>query len=96
MKRLLLTLPLGVALLTPAYMSAQDHDRDHDHERYYDKSHKDYHEWNAGEERAWHRYWEDRHHGYVDWARASEAQRQAYWRWRHDHPDSVLFRVSVR
>lgn len=89
MKKLLMALPLGIALLAPAYMSAQDH-------RYYDAEHKDYHQWNGNEDRAWHRYWEDRHHHYIDWERASESQRRAYWRWRHDHPDSVLFRVDVR
>ena len=99
MKRLLFALPLSLALLTPAYMAtaapAQDHDRDRDH-RYYDPSHRDYHEWNGGENRAWRRYWEDRHRHYIEWDRASEAQRRAYWRWRHDHPDSVLFQVNVR
>lgn len=93
MKRLLLTLPLGVALLTPTLMVAQDH---HDDHRYYDKEHRDYHEWNANEDRAYRRYWEERHHTYVDWARASAAQQQAYWNWRHSHPDSVLFQVNVR
>lgn len=99
MKKLLLALPLGVALLTPTYSFAQDHDRDdhHDHDRrYYDAEHKDYHEWNGNEDRAYHRYWEDRHRGYIEWDRASAAQRRAYWRWRHEHPDSVLFQVNVR
>jgi hypothetical protein len=91
MKKLLLALPIAVALANPVYVMAQDHDH-----RYYDREHKDYHEWNAGEDKAWHRYWEDRHAHYVDWNRASERQRQAYWHWRHEHPDSVLFQVNVR
>ena len=91
MKRILLTLPLGLALLTPAYLVAQDHDH-----RYYDKEHKDWHEWNANEDRAYRRYWEDRHHAYINWERANAGQRQAYWNWRHNHPDSVLFQVNVR
>ena len=98
MKKLFLALPLGIALLSPSYLVAQDHDRDHDrdHEhRYYDADHRDYHEWNEREDRAYHRYWEDRHRHYIDWERASEAQRRAYWRWRHEHPDSVLFQVEV-
>lgn len=90
MKKLLLALPLGISLLAPTYLVAQDHDH-----RYYDAEHKDYHEWNATEDKAYHRYWEDRHHGYIDWNRANEAQRRAYWRWRHEHPDSVLFQVQV-
>jgi hypothetical protein len=91
MKKLLMALPLGMALLTPAYTFAQDHDH-----RYYDAEHRDYHEWNANEDRAYHRYWEDRHRHYVGWERASAAQRRAYWRWRHEHSDSVLFQVNVR
>jgi hypothetical protein len=99
MKKLLLALPLGVALLAPAYSFAQDHDRDDHHDRdhrYYDAEHRDYHEWNANEDRAYHRYWEDRRHRYIDWERANAAQRRAYWHWRHEHPDSVLFQVNVR
>lgn len=96
MKKFLLALPLGVALLTPTYLVAQDHDRDDHHDRrYYDAEHKDYHEWNATEDRAYHRYWEDRHHAYIGWERANDAQRREYWRWRHEHPDSVLFQVQV-
>jgi hypothetical protein len=94
MKKLLLALPLGIALLSPCYMSAQDRDHDRDH-RYWDAEHRDYHEWNGTEDRAWHRYWEDRHHRYIDWERANAAQRRAYWHWRHEHPDSVLFQVQV-
>jgi hypothetical protein len=98
MKKLLLALPLGVALFAPTYTFAQDRD-DHyrdDRNRYYDRDHRDYHEWNANEDRAYRRYWEYRHRHYIEWERASEAQRRAYWRWRHEHPDSVLFQVNVR
>jgi len=90
MKKILTALSLSVALMAPITMYAgQDHDRDH-HDRYYDKKHKDYHEWNAHEDQAWRIYWQQRHHAYIDWNRASEAQRQAYWNWRHNHSDAVL------
>ena len=95
MKKLLTALSLSVALTVPVYLNAQDHDRD-DHHRYYDADHRDYHEWNANEDRAYRRYWEDRHHTYIEWERSNAAQRRAYWRWRHEHPDSVLFQVNVR
>jgi hypothetical protein len=94
MKKIITTLSFGLALLTPTYLFAQgrDHDRDHrDDQRYYDKHHKDYHEWNSHEDRAWHMYWERQHRqNYVDWNRANERQREDYWNWRHSHPDSVL------
>ena len=84
---------LGVGLILPAALPAQDehHDRDHDKNRYYDSDRKDYHEWNEGENRAWHRYWEEQHHAAVEWQHAKEEQRRAYWRWRHEHPDTMLW-----
>ena len=78
---------LTSALLTPVGLCAQDH---HDDRGYYDKHHKDYHQWNDHEDRAWHMYWEQRHRPYVDWAAANESQRQAYWDWRHNHSDALL------
>jgi len=76
---------LGFGLMMP--IVAQDRD-DHDRrERYYDRDHRDYHQWNEGENRAWHRYWEEQRHEAIEWQRATEAQRAAYWRWRHAHPD---------
>jgi hypothetical protein len=78
---------LSVGFIVP--MAAQP-PRD-EPQRYYDGERKDYHEWNAGEDRAWHRYWEEQHHAAIEWRRAKEEQRRAYWRWRHEHPDSVLW-----
>lgn len=87
MKKILTTLTLTAALLTPLSLVAQDH---HDDRGYYDAHHKDYHQWNDHEDRAYHIYWEQHHHAYVDWAAASAAQRQAYWDWRHSHSDAIL------
>lgn len=83
---------LSAALTIPAAVVAQDHDhdRDHDDHRFYDKRHKDYHEWNDHEDRAWHMYWEQRHRPHIDWDRASERQRERYWQWRHEHSDALL------
>jgi len=55
--------------------------------RYYDRDHRDYHEWNDREARAWHRYWQEQHRREIAWERAKERQRRDYWRWRHEHPD---------
>jgi hypothetical protein len=83
---LLLTAGLTIPIASfPLAAQERDHDRDH---RYYDTDRKDYHEWNTGEERAWHRYWEEQHRAAVQWERANEEQRRAYWRWRHEHPDA--------
>jgi hypothetical protein len=79
MRRLAGTLVLGLTLLTPAAVFAQS--------RYYDRDHRDYHEWNEAESRAYRHYLEERRERYREWNRASRAQQRAYWRWRHDHLD---------
>jgi hypothetical protein len=88
MKKAIVWAALSVALLTPLAATAQDH-------RFYDRHHKDYHEWNDHEDRAWHMYWQQRHHGQVDWARANERDRQRYWDWRHSHSDAIL-NINIR
>ena len=87
---------LGCALLIPVGLLAQDrghHDGDNHH--YYDKRHKDYHDWNAHEDLAYHRYWQDRHRQYVEFNSLNERQRQSYWAWRHNHSDAV-WRIDIR
>lgn len=88
MKRFLIVLVTLCALMTPAQIFGQDGYRRpyRDREgRYYDRDHRDYHEWNERERRAWHRYWAERHRREIEWERANERQRRAYWRWRHEH-----------
>jgi len=92
MFKLATSILLGAGLMLP--LVAQDRDRDDHHDRrdrYYDNDRKDYHEWNEGEQRAWHRYWEQQHRAAIDWQRAKEEQRREYWRWRHEHPDRLLW-----
>jgi hypothetical protein len=109
MKKIIISLPLMAALLVPVSLLAQDRDRDHDDhhdrrdgdrhdghdQRYFDSRHKDYHEWNGSEDRAYHMYWEQRHRSYVDWDHASQRQRQDYWNWRHNHSDALL-QINIR
>lgn len=66
---------------TPLLVMADDHDK-----RYYDREHKDYHAWNADENRAWSHYAQEQHYKTSDWAHAKREQQAAYWKWRHDHP----------
>jgi hypothetical protein len=84
MRNLLFALLLGTSMITwtPGILKADDR-------RYYDdRDHRDRHEWNEAENRAW-RHWlrEERHERYRDWARANDRQRREYWRWRHEHQD---------
>jgi hypothetical protein len=79
------------ALLLPVAMRADDHDRDdhHDH-RYYDRAHKDYHNWDNREDQAYRGWYAERYHDrqYRDFNRLHRNDQQAYWTWRHEHPDN--------
>ena len=55
--------------------------------RFYDRGHRDYHDWDDRESRYYER-WRHDHPGFVIEFRKNNRERQAeYWRWRHDHPD---------
>jgi len=82
---------LGAALIAPLAVNADDHDR-----RYYDRDHRDYHEWNSREDRAYRVYLGEQHRSYREFSRETRYRRAHYFRWRHRHPDSTLFRVEVR
>ena len=78
-----------------AAASPQD-DRNHENnenrerennKRYYDKSHKDYHNWNANEGRSYQRY-QTEHHQKRDFTRLNNRQQTSYWNWRHSNPDN--------
>jgi hypothetical protein len=82
MKRLIGTLLLGASLMAPVAVFAADH-------RYYDRDHRDWHEWNENENRAY-RHWlmeERREHQYREYRRLSAERQREYWRWRHEHTD---------
>jgi hypothetical protein len=85
MRRIVGTIVMSAFLMSPAFLMADDHDK-----RYYDKEHKDYHHWDAREDKAYHVYWEQNHHPYRDWGKINDHDRADYWRWRHEHSDSVL------
>jgi hypothetical protein len=76
MLRYLGTLFLGVALLAPVAVYAQDHDRDHQT-----------HVWNANEDPYWRQYLKENHKKYHDWAKSNKREQEAYWKWRDTHRD---------
>jgi hypothetical protein len=82
MRRYLHTILLGAALMAPLALRADDHPK-----RYYDREHKDYHEWNDREQQAYQRYREEKHVANHDWQHARKAEQSDYWKWRHQHPD---------
>ena len=86
----LVTAFLAAALAVPLAGALQDHDN-HDHDRddhrIYDRDHKDYHTWDANEDRAYRGWLETRHETYLDFNRLDAKRQQEYWAWRHNHED---------
>ena len=55
--------------------------------RVYDKDHKDYHNWDDKENKAWGNYQTENHQRSYEFSKANEKQQSQYWNWRHSHPD---------
>jgi hypothetical protein len=87
---LFLTAALGAPAVMMAAATPQDdknHDERHEnHKRYYDKAHKDYHNWDANEDRSYQRY-QEQHHEKRAFVELSARQQTVYWGWRHNNPD---------
>jgi Ni/Co efflux regulator RcnB len=84
MSRFINTLILAATLTAPLAMNAQDHPN-----RYYDKTHKDYHEWNDNENQRYHEYQTERRVKTThEFNRAKKSEQQDYWKWRHEHGDN--------
>lgn len=87
---LLLSATLVAPVLTRAAVTSPDEPRaTQNHKRYYDRDHKDYHDWDDRENGAYRRWIEEeKHETYRDFAKMKRAQQQEYWKWRHEHPDN--------
>ena len=55
--------------------------------RVYDKGHKDYHNWDDNENRAWGQYLSENHRSSHEFQKADKKEQSQYWKWRHAHPD---------
>ena len=89
---------LSAALAAPSAMNAagkpQDNGRqeehrrdDNDRNRFYDRQHKDYHNWDDNEDRSFRVYLGERHREYHPFVELKVKEQSAYWNWRHRHPD---------
>jgi hypothetical protein len=56
--------------------------------RVYDEPHRDYHRWDAREERAYRVYLGEQHREYREFGRLERREQDEYWAWRHGHPDA--------
>ncbi len=78
-------------MLAPALPALQDHDGDRQNshsQRYYDKQHKDWHEWNDNENQTYQRYVQENHRQARDFNRLSKRDQQNYFKWSHEHSGS--------
>jgi hypothetical protein len=75
---------LAAALAAPAAVVATATPQDN---RIYDRDHKDYHNWDDHEDRAYRQYLKEQHKEYHEYNKLNERDQRAYWKWRHDHPD---------
>ena len=55
--------------------------------RVYDRDHKDYHNWDDNENRAWGVYLTQNHKRPHEYKAANKKEQSSYWNWRHSHPD---------
>ena len=55
--------------------------------RVYDRDHKDYHNWDDREDKAYRGYLVENHQEYRPYAKMKRQDQSNYWTWRHAHPD---------
>lgn len=55
--------------------------------RVYDRNHKDYHNWDDNENRAWGQFLVENHRESHEYAKSNRKEQSQYWNWRHAHPD---------
>jgi type III secretory pathway component EscR len=91
MKRYLTGLLLSAALMTPVLA---DHDRGKHkgQNRYYDRSSRDWHDWNKDEEKAYKEYLKQQRKDQRAWDKLNRKQQHEYWKWRHKNPGPFQYR----
>ena len=55
--------------------------------RVYDEPRRDYHRWNANEDRAYRDYLREQRREYRAFGTLERRDQDAYWEWRHNHPN---------
>jgi len=82
-----LVVPLSLSAM-PAFQDRHDDRKDEKaKERYYDKKHKDYHDWDDHEQSLFQVYLTENHRPLVEFRLMKDKDQQKYWQWRHDHED---------
>jgi len=97
--RILNGLLLGIALIAPVALRAEDEKTTTTTtttttKRYYDTTENDYHVWSTGEDRAYRVYLGEQHRDYVEFPKVKVVEQREYFKWRHGHPDSVIVKTE--
>jgi hypothetical protein len=86
--RYISSLFLATAIAAPIAIMADPRPQDRSVQvRIYDRDHRDYHNWDDHEDRAYRRYLVARHRSYREYQRQHHRVQRHYWNWRHSHPD---------
>jgi hypothetical protein len=85
--RIISSLLLAAAIVAPAVVVPEAKAQETVVVRVYDRDHRDYHNWDAREERAYRGYLVERHRRYREYRRQRVVVQRDYWGWRHAHPD---------
>jgi hypothetical protein len=83
----IITLFLTAAIAAPGSLMAMPVPQVGVQVRVYDKDHKDYHNWDDNENRAWGQYLTENHRNSHEFAKANKKEQSQYWKWCHNHPD---------
>jgi hypothetical protein len=87
-RRIFASLILTAALMAPVtILAASKPQSDSITVRGYDKDHKDYHNWDDNENRAWGVFLTTNHRKQHEFSKSSKKEQSEYWNWRHSHPD---------
>ena len=82
------SLILAAAITAPMTMIAAPGAKDEGVSvRVYDSGHKDYHNWDDNENKAWGVYLSGNHKKSHEFSKSSKREQSNYWNWRHAHPD---------
>jgi len=86
--RYLGSLLVSAALIAPVGIQASDNDRNCPNNGYYDRDHKDCHNWDDHEARAYQSWEKDQRRAHQEFSERKAKEQSEYWKWRHEHPDN--------
>ena len=89
LNRYISSLLLATALAAPVVMIAAPRPQEPSAQiRFYDRDHRDYHNWDDRENHAYRQYLGEQHRSYREYQRQNHKVQKNYWNWRHSHPDN--------